>query len=43
MPWLMLICTLPYEVHILVPWGETILNISGFLLAAIHGYCTEGG
>jgi hypothetical protein len=39
----MLNCTFPEEMYILVPWGETMLKISGFFLAARHGYGTEGG
>jgi hypothetical protein len=34
---------LPQEVDVLVARGETSLNVSGFLLAAAHGYCFEGG
>jgi hypothetical protein len=33
----------PKEMYILVPQGETTLNISGFFMATTHGYCTEGG
>jgi hypothetical protein len=39
----MLICPFPKEMYILVPRGETTLDISGFFLTATHGYCTEGG
>jgi hypothetical protein len=28
--------------HILVPGSETVLDISGFLLAAEYGYYAEG-
>jgi hypothetical protein len=41
--WLMLICAFPMEMYILVPQGETMLNISGFFLATAHGYGNEGG
>jgi hypothetical protein len=34
---------LPQEVDVLVARGETSLNVSGFLLAAAHGYCFKGG
>jgi hypothetical protein len=29
--------------HILVPWGKVVLNISSFFLAVIDGYGAEGG
>jgi hypothetical protein len=39
----MLDCTFPKEIYILMPWGEIILNISSFFLAAEHGYGIKGG
>jgi hypothetical protein len=40
---LWLICVLSQEMHVLVPWSETTLNISYFLLTIKYGYYTEGG
>jgi hypothetical protein len=39
----MLIRAFPKEMYILVPRGETMLNISGFFLAVAHGYGTKCG
>jgi hypothetical protein len=38
-----MICIFSQEMHVLVPWSETALDISGFLLIAEYGYYAEGG
>jgi hypothetical protein len=40
---LTLIYPFPKEMYILMPRGETTLDIPGFLLVVAYGYCIEGG
>jgi hypothetical protein len=38
-----LICIFSQEMHVLVPRGETMLDVSSFFLATEYGYYAEGG